>query len=66
MVIRSALVPMWQDQRQNALSDAAETDKHDTPREIHVNLVLAHDVFCIDSVVLSRTPVRRKSAIVTR
>ena len=33
-----------QDERQHALADAAEADEHDTARELHVDLMVRHDV----------------------
>ena len=33
-----------QDERQHALADAAEADEHDAARELHVDLVVRHDV----------------------
>ena len=33
-----------QDERQHALTDAAEADEHDTARELHVDLMVRHDV----------------------
>jgi hypothetical protein len=36
-----------QDQWQDTLSDAAETDEYDPARKIHMHFVIAHNVFPI-------------------